>query len=65
MTKEHNNQEKNTALHIGSVVCSACGELLKPWELPKDLDSIDLDEIECIPCEMKARDSEDLDAGFM
>ena len=60
-----NNNKETEQCTIFSVVCSACGEKLKPWELPKDLDNIDYDEIECIPCEMKARDSEDLDAGFM
>ena len=61
MNNEQNLQKDKEALHIGIVNCSACGEVLKQWELPKDLNSIDLDEIECIPCEMKARDSEDLD----
>ena len=58
-------KQNEKRLTYGIVMCSACGEELKPWELPKDLDSIEIDEIECIACEMKARDSEDLDAGFM
>ena len=59
MSKSNNNETEQCT--IFSVVCSTCGEPLKQHELPADLNKIDKDTIECIPCEIKYWDSADID----
>lgn len=56
-----NNNKEQEQCSIFSVVCSTCGEPLAQHELPANLDDIDEDIIECIPCEIKYWDSADID----
>lgn len=45
MSKEHNNQKENKALHIADIVCCArCGEKLSDEMLQEQKDEI---EMEC------------------
>lgn len=62
-----NNSEQKTeeAFAIHSVVCSACGEKIPEHEkdviLLSKMSKSDIEDLECISCEMKFRDSADLD----
>ncbi len=63
MNKVSKNNEQAFAIH--NVVCSACGEEIPKHEkdisLLAKMSKIDLEDIECISCEIKFRDSADLD----
>ncbi len=51
--------EEIKPLQQHDVVCSACKNPLMEWEIPKG--EINKNDIECIDCEMKQRDSADID----
>ena len=57
-------QKDNKAFAIHGVVCSACGEEIPEHEKYPEMKNMDIDEIECMSCEMLARDSADLDNCF-
>jgi protein-arginine kinase activator protein McsA len=63
MEKSKKNNEQAFAIH--NVVCSACGEEIPEHE--KDISLLakmsqnELEDLECISCEMKFRDSADID----
>ena len=61
MNKKQNIEDKDKALHIAVVVCSACGEEMPDHEKHPAMMAMDIDDVECIDCEMKFRDSADLD----
>lgn len=53
---------KEKILHNGGVLCNSCHELIPEHELLyTEMLNMDEDDIECISCEMKYRDSADLD----
>ena len=45
----------------GAVVCSACNELIPEHEIYPGMLNMDADDVECIDCEIKYRDSADID----
>ena len=51
-------------LNLVVVLCSSCGEIIPEHEKYQEMAQIDIDEIECMDCEMKARDSYDIDNCF-
>jgi DNA-directed RNA polymerase subunit RPC12/RpoP len=57
--------KSNEKCAIHNVVCSACGEEIPEHEkdvsLLSQMSISELDDVECIDCEMKYRDSADLD----
>jgi hypothetical protein len=58
------NEPQKPQLNIAVVVCSACGELIPDHQKFPAMIQMDKDDIECMSCEMLARDSADLDNCF-
>lgn len=58
---ENIEQPQKPQLNIWVVMCSACGEEIPDHEKYTSMTNMDIDEIECISCEMKYRDSADMD----
>ena len=60
--KEQNpDKVQKPQLNITVVMCSACGEEIPDHEKYPTMVNMDIDEIECISCEMKYHDSADID----
>lgn len=48
-------------IDLNCVVCSACGEEIPKHETKPEMLSMDIDDIECLSCEIKYLDSMDID----
>lgn len=63
MEEPKNENQKSFTIH--NVVCSACGEEIPEHEkdisLLAKMSQSELGDLECISCEMKFRDSADID----
>ena len=64
LEEQNLNEPLKPQLNIAVVICSACGEEIPYHEKYPAMANMDIDEIECISCEMKYRDSADLDNCF-
>ena len=64
LEEQNLNEPLKPQLNIAVIMCSVCGEEIPHHEKYLAMTNIDIDEIECISCEMKYRDNADLDNCF-